>query len=149
MLRRFLRIAFSTATVALVVSQLFPPMRSNPAPDYQHRLSCCAATGRGKCHAGAKLPRLQLEPYRLALVQRGRTRFLVNCSGRSGREKPLELLRVEKPKTGERGEPARDVPGVGDQKMPPWYYLPLHPSSKLSQTEITSLCAASLTGFAD
>ena len=38
---------------------------------------------------------------------------------------------------------------VRDQKMPPWYYLPLHPASKLSQTEITTLCAPSLTGFAE
>ena len=144
MLRRILRIAFGTAIAALIAGQFFPPVRSNPASEFSASFE---AVARPPAEVSAILERTCRDchsnhtvwPWYSAVapvswlmaqdVQEGRSHLNFSEWG---------SLRPESARSNLR-EMCQEVRG---RKMPPWYYLPLHPASKLSQTEITTLCFA-------
>jgi len=151
MLRRILRIALGSAIAVLIVGQFFPPARSNPPSELS---SSFEAVARPPAEVSAILERTCRDchsnhtvwPWYSAIapaswliaqdVQEGRSHLNFSEWGHLRPESAQSNLR----------EMCQEV---RDQKMPPWYYLPPHPTAKLSQTEITTLCAPSLGGHAE
>ena len=134
-----------------MVSQFFPPMRSHSASDFSASFEAVVRTpaevtailGRTcrDCHLNhtAWPGYSAVAPVSCLIaqdVQEGRSHLNFSAWGGLRPESALANVR----------EMCQEVQ---DQKMPPWYYLPLHPESKAGQTEIITLCAPSLTGFAE
>ena len=150
MLRRILRIALGAAIVALIVGQFFQPVRSNPASEVSASFE---AVARPPSEVSAILERTCRDchsnhtvwPWYSAVapvswliaqdVQEGRSHLNFSEWGRLTPESARSNVR----ETCEE---------VRKKKMPPWYYLQLHPEARLNQTEITTLCTPSFAGHA-
>lgn len=151
MLRRILRIALGAAIAVLIAGQLFPPLRSNPVSESSASFD---AVAQPPAEVSAILERTcrdchsnntvwpwysSVAPVSWLIaqdVQEGRSRLNFSEWGRLRPESAQSNLR----------EVCQEV---RNQKMPPWYYLPLHPEAKLNPTEISILCAQSLSGHAE
>jgi hypothetical protein len=150
MLRRIVRIAVGAALAALVIAQFFQPARTNPVSDpalsfeavAQPPAEVAPILNRAcrDCHSNETVwpwySRVAPVSWLVAHdVQERRAHLNFSEWGRFGPEMARSHLRevCEQARGGE---------------MPRWYYLPLHPAAKLSQTEVSTLCTASLAGGA-
>jgi heme-binding protein len=148
MLRRISKISFGAALGLFVVAQFFQPTRANPAagPD-----SSFAAVARppaevvsivkrscGDCHSNDTVwpwySHVSPASWLVAQdVQEGR----VHLNFSEWRQFGPEMARSRIREACEQ---------VRDRKMPPWYYLPLHPAATLSQADIGTLCTVRWSG---
>jgi hypothetical protein len=151
MLRRIFRIGLGATLAALVIAQFFQPARTNPVSDPTSSFEAVARPPAEvistlkracrDCHSNETVwpwySKVVPVSWLVAQdVQEGRTHLNFSEWGRFGPEMARSRLRevCEQARGGE---------------MPLWYYLPLHPAAKLSQTEVSTLCTASLAGGAD
>lgn len=151
MLRRILRIALGAGLAALVIAQFFQPARTNPDLNPTASFEAVARPPAEvisilnracrDCHSNETVwpwySKVAPVSWLVAQdVQEGRTHLNLSEWGRVGPEMARSRLR-EVCEQVSRGE------------MPLWYYLPLHPAARLSQTEVSTLCSSSLEGGAD
>ena len=151
MLRRILRIGVGAVLAALVIAQFFQPARTNPK---LNPVASFEAVARPPTEAVSILNRAcrdchsnttvwpwysKVSPVSWLVaqdVQEGRIHLNLSEWDRLGPEMARSHLR----------EVCEQVRGG---EMPLWYYLPLHPAAKLSQTEVSALCSLSPEGRAD
>jgi hypothetical protein len=142
MLGRTLKIALSAILGAFVIAQFFQPTRTNPPADPGSSFAAIvrphaavASTVKracGDCHSNQTVwpwySNVSPASWLISQdVQEGRLHLNFSEWSQIG----PELART---RTREVCEQARE------HRMPPWYYLPLHPSASLEQSEIDALC---------
>jgi hypothetical protein len=143
MIRRILRIAFGVLVVAFIAAQFYQPERSNPASNPilsfeavakpPAELTSLLNRSCRDCHSNETVwpwySKVAPASWLVAQdVNEGRSHLNFSKWGRLGPEKVRSSLRelCEQVRSGE---------------MPVWYYLPMHPAAKLTQAEVTTLCA--------
>ena len=151
MIRRMLRVAFPLEVAVLIGAQFFPPARTNPVSDPESSFEAVARppaevaslVNRAcrDCHSNETVwpwySKVAPVSWLVAKdVQEGRNHLNFSEWGRLGPEMARSRLR----------EVCEQVRG---NEMPLWYYVPLHPTARLSQTEVTTLCNQSPGGPAD
>ncbi len=143
MFRRILRIAFGVLVVAFIAAQFYRPERGNPASDPilsfeavakpPAELTSLLNRSCRDCHSNETVwpwySKVAPASWLVAQdVNEGRSHLNFSEWGRLGPEKARSSLRelCEQVRSGE---------------MSVWYYLPMHPAAKLTQAEISTLCA--------
>jgi cytochrome c551/c552 len=151
MFRRISRIVIGAALAAFVIAQFYQPERTNPVSDPASSFEAVARQPSevisilkracDDCHSNETVWPLysKVAPASWLVVkdvQEGRTHLNFSEWGRFGPEMARTRLR----------EVCEQVRGGN---MPLWYYLPMHPTAKLSENEVSTLCRPSLEGGAD
>lgn len=148
MLRRIFKISLGAILGALLIAQFFQPTHTNPPTDPGSSFAAVAeppaavvaivTRACGDCHSNetAWPWYSHVSPASWLVfqdVQDGRGHLNFSEWSRFGPEEARSRIR-------EVCEQARE------REMPPWYYLPLHPTASLSKTDIGALCTVRWTG---
>jgi cytochrome c551/c552 len=142
MIRRILRIVLLAAVAVLIGAQFFQPRRTNPVSDPAYSFEAVSRPPAEvtsilnracrDCHSNETVwpwySKVAPASWLVAQdVQQGRTHLNFSEWSRFGPEMARSRLR----------EVCEQVRGA---EMPLWYYVPMHPSAKLSLAEIDTLC---------
>ncbi len=148
MFRRIVRILLPVAVAVLIGAQFFQPDRTNPLSDPNlsfHSAAQPPAEVTGivnracrDCHSNETAwpwySKVSPVSWMVAKdVREGRIHLNFSEWGQLGPEMARSRLRGVCEEVRKGG-------------MPLWYYLPLHPEAKLTQSEIGALCAGSSAG---